>query len=420
MMRIRNEVGKSGTQARQPLRPLLPKLLYIGEVPAEPTVGGAALLYRLLQTYPPHQLLVVQCEQNQTAIDRRLPGVRYEIYRLPFERLTRTRLNTVCGIVRYVTASWRARKVAGLSSEFDAERVLTIAHGYGWITAAIFALRKGLPLHLVVHDHVPDTMHLPTFLKRFAWRRFKTTYQQAASRWCISPRMGEAYSHLGAPARVMYPLRALDCAEFDSPPDRLYRQHTGLNYGYAGSLDTKANVDLLATLAQVVEPLGSKLVLYAGPNPPASLSSHRNVVSRGYLPSTQLVQALREEVDVLVLPMSFAPRDQQSTELSFPSKLTDYTCACLPILIWGPPSCSAVRWAKSNPGAAELVEDNSRDALAAAVDRLSSEPGWRVSLAHGAAAAGRASFDRINIVREFLQVISLTDSTRTASKDCAT
>ena len=38
----------------------LPRLLYIGDVPVEASYHGSALLYRLLQTYPPDRLRIIE------------------------------------------------------------------------------------------------------------------------------------------------------------------------------------------------------------------------------------------------------------------------------------------------------------------------------------------------------------------------
>ena len=75
-----------------------------------------------------------------------------------------------------------------------------------------------------------------------------------------------------------------------------------------------------------------------GWTPPESVVRLRNVESRGFVPNTRLISVLRDEVDVLVLPMSFDPLERINMELSFPSKLTDYTATCLPILVWAPPT----------------------------------------------------------------------------------
>jgi hypothetical protein len=79
--------------------------------------------------------------------------------------------------------------------------------------------------------------------------------------------------------------------------------------------------------------------------------------------------------------------------ISFPSKLTDYTAAGLPLLVQGPGYCSAVRWALENPGVAEVVSDLSPAALEAAVARLK-DSSHRLSLAHRAIDVGGRYFSQ--------------------------
>ena len=50
----------------------LPRLLYIGDVAVADTMGGPALLYRLLQFYPAHKLTVVCALEPGMPV---LPGV---------------------------------------------------------------------------------------------------------------------------------------------------------------------------------------------------------------------------------------------------------------------------------------------------------------------------------------------------------
>ncbi len=377
----------------------LPRLLYIGDVPVESSVAGATLLYRLLLDYPADRLAIMQSEQSRMVHGPRLPGVRYETYQLPWDRLTHTRFSKVGGSIRYFVAKRRASEIAKLAAGFDAQAVLTVAHGYTWATAAAFARRHGLPLHLIVHDHVSDTVQVPAAIGRQVWKTFKATYSAAASRWCISPKMAETYGLLGKPANVLYPLRSSACPAYDSPPRRLKDRSAALVFGYLGSIWSGAYAGMLSTLAQVIEPGGGKLVLYGGPDLPASLTVHHNVDSRGFIPQTQVLSILRHEVDVLVLPMSFDPLDRHSAELSFPTKVTDYTAACLPILVWGPSYCSIVRWAQENPGAADVVLDEGPRAIAAAVNRIS-DPERRWNLALRAASVGNAFFSHNALVRD--------------------
>src|SRR5687768_11524044 len=70
-----------------------PRLLYVGDVPVEPTVAGAAVLYRLFDGYPPDRLVI--CQSNLAAVrlpDRRLPGVTYHEFAVGNKRLLHSRV----------------------------------------------------------------------------------------------------------------------------------------------------------------------------------------------------------------------------------------------------------------------------------------------------------------------------------------
>jgi hypothetical protein len=79
-------------------------------------------------------------------------------------------------------------------------------------------------------------------------------------------------------------------------------------------------------------------------------------------------------------------------EISFPSKLTDCTAVGLPLLIYGPPYCSASRWARENPGVAELVEAEGEAELRRALHRLVTSSDHRISLSKRALEVGHRFF----------------------------
>jgi hypothetical protein len=101
---------------------------------------------------------------------------------------------------------------------------------------------------------------------------------------------------------------------------------------------------------------------------------------------------LREEADVLLVPMSFHPDDRANIEVAFPSKLADYTATGLPILIWGPPYCSVVRWALDIGDVAAVVQEKSEEAVVKAVQRLLVDDGYRFELGQTALVAGDRFF----------------------------
>ena len=92
------------------------------------------------------------------------------------------------------------------------------------------------------------------------------------------------------------------------------------------------------------------------------------------------------------MPMSFNAVDRANMEFSFPSKLTDYTTAGLPLLIYGPHYCSAVQWARENPGVAEVVTADNAETLARTVGALAETPVLRAELGARALAVGDRYF----------------------------
>jgi hypothetical protein len=90
--------------------------------------------------------------------------------------------------------------------------------------------------------------------------------------------------------------------------------------------------------------------------------------------------------------MPYREQDRPNAEVSFPSKLADCTAVGVPLIVDGPEYCSAVRWARENHGVAEIITDESVDALAEAVARLLKDPAHRLQLANEAIRLGQQYF----------------------------
>ena len=87
---------------------------------------------------------------------------------------------------------------------------------------------------------------------------------------------------------------------------------------------------------------------------------------------------MRDEADVLLVPMSFDPADAANMRVCFPSKLVDYTAVGLPLLICGPEYSSAVQWARRYPGVAEVIGSPDQAAVEHALDKLAANPAHRL------------------------------------------
>ena len=159
---------------------------------------------------------------------------------------------------------------------------------------------------------------------------------------------------------------------------------------YAGNF-TPEYATALSLLAECLIPIGGRLLIF-GPMDAALAQSvglsAPNIELGGLLTSHSLIETLRERADVLFVPMSFAKDYRANMEVSFPSKLADYTAAGLPLLIYGPNYCSAVRWAEANAPVAEVVTAEGGEELSRALRRLVSDPAHRMQLAQAASTAG--------------------------------
>jgi glycosyltransferase involved in cell wall biosynthesis len=371
----------------------LPRLLYLGDVPVESSYHGSALLYRLLETYPKDRLQVVEAGWHASLPERRLKDVAYHFRSLPLIRLFYSRITRWFVTGNLLLARTRARKFEDLAKAFKPDAVLTVAHGISWITAAALARKLDIPLHLICHDEWADIFPCLPVMRTWKEEVFCEVYQLAASRLCVSPFMIENFAQrYGATGKLLYPSRGVRATAAKVPAQRLSQPRNGLVVAYAGSV---YSAEALRLLAECLQPLDGTLLVFApgsrGQGVFAKLDLP-NIRFEGLLESSKLIARLREEADVLFVAMSFLPAHRTNMESCFPSKLTDYTAVGLPILIHSPEYGSAVRWARENPGVAEVVTSAEAGALTEALQRLKAHPEYLVSLAERAIEAGEHFF----------------------------
>lgn len=379
----------------------LPNLLYLGDVPIESSYHGSALLYRLLQDYPPRQLLIIEAGQTESLPERRLADVRYRRLDTPSRRMLNTRFTQWAGSWITIKSFATPRGLDRLCGDFASQAILTVAHGYGWMAAAKLAEVRKLPLHLIVHDHCPSTLVGLPWVRPWQERLFAKAYQNAAARFCVSPFMEDQYRRdFGVPGAVLYPSRARGVESAREMPSTYSKRSGKLIGAYAGSIFSAGYANQIATVAERLDARGGTLLLF-GPHSRESLAprglARKNIVVCGLLNSQELMSRIRQEADFLFVPMDFASDNQQNMRLSFPSKLTDYTATGLPLLIWGPEYSSAVAWAQRHAPLAEIVISQSPQDIDAALDRLQC-PEHRRRIGTAAAQVGDRLFSHHSAV----------------------
>jgi glycosyltransferase involved in cell wall biosynthesis len=385
------------------------RLAYIADVPVEASYHGSALIYRLLRRFSAEHLVIVEQSTRRSSPTRRLPDVRYEELPVGAGRLLTTRAHRLAGSWLTLKAKQQAGQVAALLGPFRPQAVLTVSHGVSWLTAAAFADRNGLPLHLIAHDDWPRMSTLIGPVQRWMENRFCEVYRQAVTRLCVSPRMMEEYERrYGVRGRLLYPSRAPDTPVFatGSASEPAGRPFT---VAYAGSLSVGDYVRQLVALSWILPSAGGRLLLF-GPFDFASLKAKgintQCVSLSGMLESQELIKRLNADADVVFVPESF--ESGHAMNLSFPSKLTDYTAAATPLLIWGPEGSAAVNWAAAEPGVAAVVTEQNERSMAKMLERLAADSGWRRQLSAAAVEVGKRYFSAERAEAVFYDALTVT------------
>jgi glycosyltransferase involved in cell wall biosynthesis len=395
------------------LKPL-PRLIYVADVPVEASYHGSVLIYRLLQTYPVENLLLVEQAFQRSIPSRRLPSVRYEVLSTVGGRLLTTRFNKGAASWLTLSAAFQNLRIRKLVREFEPQAVLTVLHGFSWLTAAALAKRYRLPLHVIVHDDWIQMAHLVSPVKKWMQRRFGQVYRESASRLCVSPSMIVEYRRrYGIEGTLLYPSRGTGTPYFETSADPRGNKRRPFTIAYAGSLNVGDYVRQLVVLSWILPRVGGRLLLF-GPFDKINLASqgmNMDVVAHGGLVnSTELILRLRREADVLFVPESF--KASRGTKLSFPSKLADYTAAAMPLLIWGPLDSAAVKWAADDPGTAAVVADQSEQLMIDMVEKLAADENWREVLGTAAGRAGKIYFSPERARSIFYEALYLPDCSR--------
>ncbi len=372
-----------------------PRLLYVGDVPVEQTRFGSALLYRLLEEYPPERLRIVEPSYAVVQPAARLAGVRYLRLRFGPSRLYRTRLAPVLDTLAFYAARIAARQLEPLVQQFQPQVLLTAFHGYSWLSAAQLAPRPSLPLHVAVHDDMPRSPSAHPWIRSALGRAAASVYRQASHRYCISGCMASEYeSRYGVAGQIMYPFRARQALVYTEPPPHVAAERKPFRVVYAGSIYAESYWLTFARLARALESLGAELWIYAKP---AAGSALPDGLTRGHvklldnLQPARFTDALRD-ADALFLNLPFERRLADISRTSFPSKLADYTAAGVPIVVAGPPEACAVVWARQRPMAAVAVERDDEAAYQTAFAQLVGNAELRLCLARGALRANTELF----------------------------
>lgn len=383
------------------------KTLYFGDVPVRSGAGLSGQLFRLLEGAPEGGLWVVETGPVASEMGQRLEGVPY-FHHPPGKvegRLQTTRL-------RQLAETWLALLMAQHSGQIKSalqgskvDCILTAARGLGFLGAASYARKRGLPLHLLVDEDWPDTTPMSPGLRPWCHRMFGEIYQQATSRLCGSPAV-EAWCRekCNITGTVLYPCRSMAAPAHDEPPVKTGVSGRSFTIGYAGPLEGGGCSEVLRSVASAILPLHGRLNIYGRADAREASQAgldQRNVTLKGDSSLEDLITLLRQETDVLVLPGSFSDKDADKVRFHFPGILADLTAAALPLVIVAPEYSPAIRWARENAGSAMGIVQPERSVIGQALQRLASDAPLRSSMGRNAARTGARMFSASQVRGQF-------------------
>lgn len=360
-------------------------------------------LFRVLQDYPGDRLLVLG---PRPEADAELLPCRYEPLKLLTYRLACTRFRAwISGINALNTVIepqiGHSLKVA---REFGPDLVVTVMDKLSYYKHAWALARKlRVPLVTITMDD-PQTFERAHPSLEAAFVRFlRRLYGDTSLSLGVSTQMCE---YLKAKFGVTSELFSFGPPEGIRPREpeesRALRRPPQLTLGYAGSLGL-GYLEGLRALFKALEITDTRLNLYTRDQ--HCVPEHPQILNRGFLPPDKLWTIVQAECDAVILPYAFEGVMTRVYQTHFPTKLSEYCWAGMPILLIGPSDATGVTWGLKHRDAALTATAPDAEVIGSLLERLRNDAELRVAMARAGAAIARTDFDPLLIRRRFVDLL---------------
>ena len=362
-------------------------LIFSSVVPNARGSGGELLLHRHLELNPGIRCQLVQWQWFPFRL--KLIG---KLRQLGFQSVSRS---WECLFPVFPST----KVVREFIERFQPNVLLTVAHGWWHISAGRVAKELNLPLVCFFHDWWPDFPEIPVAFRSPVERQFRRTYVESDVAICVSEQMrwelGERTNSF-----VIHPLSSFTTDQAWTPDFKL-----PLRVAYFGNLYEYG--PLIESALRALDGSDSVRLEVFGPSPDWTSETEDEFrsrgVYRGFIPSDQLADSLQGFQAALVV-MSFAASLRRRMMTSFPSKMIDAMQLGLPVVVWGPEYCSAVKWARRGDRALCVTDPNPSE-LRRNLEELAASPREREHLAKLAREAASEEFNPNRIQEQFMSAL---------------
>ncbi|PYL75749.1 MAG: hypothetical protein DMF26_07585 [Verrucomicrobia bacterium] len=282
---------------------------------------------------------------------------------------------------------------------FRPDVLVTVAHGWWHIQARRIARKFQLPLVSFFQVWWPDFPEVPAAFRARVEHEFRKTCAQSQVAICVSDDMRR---ELGEPQNAV--------VLHDAPSLPHWHKSTRdaelpLRVAYFGNLFEYG--PLIESALRTLNGSDRVRLEVFGPNPlwtSGAVDEFRSRgVYRGFIAPNELAESLQKFQAALVV-MSFAPSHRRRMTTSFPSKMIDAMQLSLPVVIWGPEYCSAVKWARRRKRAL-CVTDPNPSAIRRALEELAASPAEQERLAESSREATATDFNHERIQAQFVDAL---------------
>jgi glycosyltransferase involved in cell wall biosynthesis len=277
--------------------------------------------------------------------------------------------------------------------------LVTVAHGWWHIKARRIARQFKLPLVCFFQDWWPDFPEIPATFRAGVEHEFRKTCAESDVAICVS---NEMHRELGEPQNALLLHDAPSLPQWRKP-----RSDTELpmRVAYFGNLFEYG--PLIESALRTLNGSDQVRLEVFGPNPlwtSGAMDEFRSRgVYRGFIAPKELAESLKNFQAALVV-MSFVPSHRRRMVTSFPSKMIDAMQLGLPVVIWGPEYCSAVKWARRGEQAL-CVTDANPSAIRRALEELAASPAEQERLAKLSREAAATDFNHERIQKQFVDAL---------------
>ena len=369
-------------------------VILISSVRPENSFAAAVLMYRHLVNRSGIRLHILPAEHHEIVHGRFHSKIIPRLMRTPARRWAGDvdyLMHTTLPLEKRLAAPPRGTRTV----------VFTLAYRSGCWVAQRYARQHRLPLIVRFDDWWPDIAEVHKPVRKQLEQRFLELHRSADLSLCPGEGMRKALGpHRNA--RVIFPIPDAKPIESSTSNDSADE----FRVGYSGNMIDYS--DMLRDLAQLALKQTDVRIEFRGrPSWPQALAAEmrRRHLLHDFIEAGAGFDDWLGSFHAYLVVMFFDAAQRRRTETCFATKLTEYSRAGRPVVIWAPETSDVVQWAKKSKAALYVTDPDSR-ALLSALAHLKRDRSLQLELGARIGRAYETEFSPVGLQQQFVQALN--------------